>query len=157
MFSITGNEMNKKWKTKVMQNLGWGNKVYYARCANGECHELYPVQKQLRVTSGKDFFLSLLDCLQPPIFCFPVFLGVGIYELGGSINTKCEGVGRGACLFPLTPVRLALTLLDFLNVSSSFPWLWTSFLFNPFNPRMNDEARLGNTGMKPPQQYFRMV
>ena len=147
MFSITGNEMNKKWKTKVMQNLGRGNKVYYGRCANGECHELYPVQKQLWVTSRKDFFLSLLDCLQPSIFVFQHFFL--IHDLGGSINTKCAEVGRGACLISLTPVRLALTLLDFLNAFSSFPWLWTSFLFNPFNPRVNDEARLGNTGMKP--------
>ena len=156
MFSITGNEMNKKWKTKVLQNLGRGNKVHYARCANGECHELYAVQKQLWVTSGKDFFLWLLDCLQPSIFVFQYFFFL-IHELGGSIHTKCEGVGRGACLFPLTPVRLAHTSLDFLNVSSSFPRLWTSFLLNPFNLRMNDEARLGNTGMKPPQRYFRMV
>ena len=89
-------------------------------------------------------------------FCFPVFFFL-IHELGGSIHTKCEGVGRGACLFPLTPVRLAHTSLDFLNVSSSFPRLWTSFLLNPYNLRMNDEARLGNTGMKPPQRYFRMV
>ena len=119
--------MNKKWKTKVLQNLGRGNKVHYARCAKGECHELYAVQKQLWVTSGNDFFLWLLDCLQPSIFVL-------------------------ACLFPLTPVRLAHTSLDFLNVSSSFPRLWTSFLLNPFNLRMNDEAKLGNTGMKPPQR-----
>ena len=104
-----------------MQNLGRGNKVYYGRCANGECHELYPVQKQLWVTSGKDFFLSLLNCLQPSIFVFQYFFFN--HELGGSINTKCEGVGRGACLFPLTPVRLELTLLEVLNVSSSFYWL----------------------------------
>ena len=31
------------------------------------------------------------------------------------------------------------------------------FLFNPFNPRINDETMLGNTGMKPPQWYFRVV
>ena len=73
MFSMTGNEMNKKRKTKVMQNLGRGNKVYYGRCANGECHELYPVQKQLWVTSGKDFFLKLLNCLQPSSFVFQHF------------------------------------------------------------------------------------
>ena len=104
---------------------------------------------------GKGLFLWLLDCLQPSIFVFQYFFF--IHELGGSIHTKCEGVGRGACLFPITPVRLAHTSLDFLNVSSSFPRLWTSFLLNPYNLRMNDEARLGNTGMKPPQRYFRMV
>ena len=93
--------------------------------------------------------------------CSPLFLFSSIFflihDLGGGIHTKCAGVGRGACLISLTHVRLALTLLDFLNAFSSFPWLWTSFLFNPFNPRVNDEARLGNTGMKPPEQYFRMV
>ena len=151
IFSITGNEMNKTWKTKVMQNLGRGNKVYYGRCANGYILAISRSKTNMGYLR-KGLFPLTLRLFAALYFCLPVFFSWFTSWTEVSIQSA-----RGAYFFPLTPVHLALTLLDFLNVSSSFPWLWTSFLFNLFNPRMNDEARLDNTGMKPPQQCFRVV
>ena len=72
---------------------------------------------------GKGLFPLTLKLFAALYFCFPVFFYFFDSRAGREYQYKGRGGWTGACLFPFTPVRLALTLLDFLNVSSSFPWL----------------------------------